>query len=255
MSIRKMGYVIVFLLVILLFIIFLYGGKGATDQASTPDVRDLWRMYRLAVKDAQIASQEEISRNLTAIIESNSNLIWDKHDSDQPRVMVVTWTGDFYNDKVGKSIQADRFVWVTVAPELRYFCTNYQKEYPNLTIRLKQLLGLPPDSVKSRFVEIWVYPYDLFRPSPDPEITDHEAELTFPESKFINVSNEYIKWFNEQEVESYGQDGYPWTRLGYTYDWGNPESEVGLSEFVINQGSIIEVKGSYSLKDYCWHQK
>ena len=26
---------------------------------------------------------------------------------------------------------------------------------------------------------------------------------------------------------------YPWTRLGYTYDWGNPRNLVGLSEFVL----------------------
>lgn len=251
MSIPRVGYAIVFILVIILVLIFIYEEKDINDRASIPDVRDLWGMYRTAVKDAEIASQEEISRNLTAIIESNSNLIWDKLDSDQSRVMVVAWTGDFYNDKVGQSFKADRFVWVTAAPELRNFCTKYQTESPNITIRLKQLLGLPPDTVKSRFVEIWVYPNDLFRPSPDPEITDHEAELTFPESKFINVSNEYIKWFNEQKNESYGEAGYPWTRLGYTYDWGNPENEVGLSEFVISQGSIIEVNGSYSMGDYC----
>lgn len=251
MSISRTGYAIVFLLVIILLFIFIYEGTYTTDQASIPDVPDLRGMYGKAVEDARIADNGEISRNLTAITASNNNLMWDKPDTDQSRVMVVTWTGDFYNDKVGKSIKVDRFVWVTAAPELRNFCTNYQTEKPNLTIRLKQLLGLPPDTVKSRFVEIWVYPDDLFRPSPDPEITDHEAQLSFPDSKFLNVSNEYIKWFNEQEAGSYGQDGYPWTRLGYTYDWGNPDSEVGLSEFVIDQGSIIEVNGSYSLSDYC----
>ena len=252
MSISRIGYAIVFSVVIILLIIFIYEEKDTTDQASIPDFQDLWGMYGKAVKDAEITSQEEISGNLTAITASNNNLIWDKPDTDHSRVMVVTWTGDFYNDKVGKSIKIDRFVWVTVAPELRNFCTNYQTEYPNLTIRLMQLLGLPPDTVKSRFVEILVYPYDLFRPSPDPEITDHEAELSFPESTFLNVSDEYKKWFNEQKAGLYGQDGYPWTRLGYTYDWGNPDSEVGLSEFVIENGSIIEIKGSYSLRDYCW---
>jgi hypothetical protein len=210
-------------------------------------------MYEMAVKDAEIASREEISKNLTAIVESNNDLIWEKLKTNQTRVMVVTWTGDFYDDKVGRSIEIDRYVWVTAAPELKDFCTDYQTEYPNLTIRLKQLLGLPPDAAKSRFVEIWVYPNDLFRPSPDPEITDNEAELTFPESRFLNVSAEYIMWFNEQMAGSYDQDGYPWTRLGYTYDWANPESEVGLSEFVINKGSIIEVNGSYNLRDYCWY--
>jgi hypothetical protein len=38
---------------------------------------------------------------------------------------------------------------------------------------------------------------------------------------------------------------YPWTSLGYTYDWGNPFTHVGLSEFVVNgkksNGSKISV--------------
>ena len=44
-------------------------------------------------------------------------------------------------------------------------------------MRLEKLLGLPPNSGKTKFVEIWVRPQDLFRPSPDPEITDCVAEL------------------------------------------------------------------------------
>ena len=209
----------------------------------------------MGVRDAEIASHEEISNNLTPIIESNNNLIWDESEPNQTRVMVVTWTDDFYDDKVSRSIKVDRHVWVTAAPELKNFCTNYQTENPNLTIRLKQLLGLPSNITKSRFVEIWIYPNDLFRPSPDPEITDNEAELTFLDSKINDSNAEYIMWFNEQKAESYDQGGYPWTRMGYTYDWGNPDSEVGLSEFVINKGSIIEVNGSYSLRDYCWYGK
>ncbi|MBU6351343.1 MAG: hypothetical protein KGS73_14490 [Chloroflexi bacterium] len=35
---------------------------------------------------------------------------------------------------------------------------------------------------------------------------------------------------------------YPWTRLGYTYDWSNSASEVGLSEFVVAAGSTVAVE-------------
>ncbi|MCX5839251.1 MAG: hypothetical protein NTW71_12160 [Deltaproteobacteria bacterium] len=38
---------------------------------------------------------------------------------------------------------------------------------------------------------------------------------------------------------------YPWPRFGYTYDWGNPEKSIGLSEFVIHgkkaDGSEVSV--------------
>ncbi len=51
--------------------------------------------------------------------------------------------------------------------------------------------------------------------------------------------------------QSYGENGYPWTRLGYTYDWGNPISEVGLSEFIIDEGATIEIKGVTTNEDYC----
>jgi hypothetical protein len=45
--------------------------------------------------------------------------------------------------------------------------------------------------------------------------------------------------------------GYPWTRLGYTYDWGNPESEVGLSEFVVAAGSTVSIEAVSDNETYC----
>ncbi len=29
---------------------------------------------------------------------------------------------------------------------------------------------------------------------------------------------------------SYNENGFPWTRLGYTYDWGRVDSEVTLGQ-------------------------
>jgi len=96
-----------------------------------------------------------------------------------------------------------------------------------------------------------VDPQDLFRPSPDPEITDREAESGFPHSTlFVTVSEDYVRWFTDLTAASYGDNGYPWTRLGYTYDWGNPKSEAGLSEFVIRPGATIEIKAVYRDLDY-----
>jgi hypothetical protein len=52
----------------------------------------------------------------------------------------------------------------------------------------------------------------------------------------------YRNWFDNRRAYVYSQTTvngpYPWTALGYTYDWGNPNPpHFGLSEFVINSGT------------------
>lgn len=228
-------------------------GAPAGDAAPAPlsNPADLQQAYLNAVKDAAIAEMGEISKNLTPVVEANSTLVW-KGEPGSKQVLVLTWTSwDGYDNQVGQSIVTTRETWVTAAPELKNFCATYSAAQPDMTLRLEQLLGLPPANGKTRFVEMWVAPQDLFRPSPDPEVTDQEAGLNFPQSKFLSLSEEYMTWFNNLSSQSYGENGYPWTRLGYTYDWGNPSSEVGLSEFVINTGASIEIAGVTNTEAYC----
>ncbi|MFH1740313.1 MAG: hypothetical protein ABIH23_14995 [bacterium] len=225
---------------------------------------ELHQAYLNAVEDAKTAEASEISDTLTAIVEENDTLVW-KGEPENKQVLMVTWTSwTGYDAMVGKTIKMDKFlhinaktamgiyetsrdIWVTAVPELQNFCTLHRLARQDLVLRLEQLLGLPPHNGKTRFVEFWVDPDDLFRPSPDPEISDRQAELEFPET----VSEEYIQWFNELKSNSYGEDGYPWTRLGYTYDWGNPNSEVGLSEFVIREGAVVDVHSATITDEYC----
>jgi hypothetical protein len=221
------------------------------DPLTTPP-EALQAAYDAAVVDAATVEPDEISRDLTAIVETNGELRWDE-STGVPRVLMVTWTAwTGYDTQVGQTIQTTRDIWVTAVPEVQRFAAQHRLTEPDLTLRLEQLLGLPPNNGKTRFVEFWVSPNDLFRPSPDPEISDHEAELDFPvSSTFVTVSSDYVSWFEDLEASSYGPDGYPWTRLGYTYDWGNPSSEVGLSEFVIRSGATVEVHAAATTEDYC----
>ncbi len=211
---------------------------------------DLKSLYNAAIEDAAIAERHEISKNLVAIVPSNNDLIWKDKDAQEPYVLVVTWTDyDGYDGKVGQSTAAGIDIWVTAVPEVQDFCRNLPNDP---ALRLKQVLGLPPHKGYDKFVELWVKPVDLFRPSADPEISDSEAEIDFRISnKFMNLSDQYIRWFNDQKKVSYKLDGYPWTRLGYTYDWGNPRNHVGLSEFIIARGSQIEIKSISSTAEYC----
>ena len=121
----------------------------------------------------------------------------------------------------------------------------------NIIRRLKQLLGLPPNAEYSHFVEFWVKPADLFRPCPDKEIIDKQCDVCFPE----NVDSSHIVWINKNRIDRYYQcelfNQYPWTQLGYTYDW-NPgnKTHVGLSEFVIGEDKNIVVNAIYTNEEY-----
>jgi len=233
-----------------LFLLISLLSAPVAAQNSALDDAALEKKYRAAVQDAATAEPSERVKNLVAIVPSNHNLIWkNKDDAQNAKVLVVTWTNyNGYDDKENQTITLSREVWVTTAPEIKHFCTTLQE---NRTLRLEQLLGLPPKSGKTKFVEMWVKPSDLFRPSADPEISDSEAEITFRQTnRFVTLSAEYVQWYNNLQQVSYGEKGYPWTRLGYTYDWGNSNSEVGVSEFVILPGASVEIHTISTTTEY-----
>ena len=236
--------------------------------------------YNAAVQDAKTMTAEKISKNLTAIVPENTNLIWE-NDAPGTRVLVATWIGSqaacqSYVDpttpgcKAGQECQNYGYnSWVSVAPELKNLLGNA----PTL-LRVAQSLGLPPPAATQTLantciLEIYVSPADLFRPSADPEVTDSEAELAFPADGFRKYDDtlliysempcdpsycdnctasgkcgmtSYRKWYSNRRTHIYSQTSvnnpYPWTALGYTYDWGNPiPPHFGVSEFVINSGT------------------
>jgi hypothetical protein len=233
--------------------------------------------YLAAVQDAKTLSAAKISKNLTAIVPENANLRWE-NDVPGTRVLVATWVGsqaacqNYTNPtssgcKVGQECPNYGFnSWVTVVPDLKNLLGNT----PTL-LRVAQALGLPPPSATQTLentcmVELYVSPADLFRPSADPEVSDHEAELAFPSDRYRKFDDtllvysempcdarycasctssgkcgmtSYRNWYNNRRAYVYSQtpvnSPYPWTALGYTYDWGNPiPPHYGVSEFVIN---------------------
>ncbi|HZA23519.1 MAG TPA: hypothetical protein VFA32_13125 [Dehalococcoidia bacterium] len=221
-----------------------------------------------AMKDAEVAEPSEISANLLAITGHDKELVWSGTRAES-RLLVLTWSAfidrtspqDPYDPgngfRVGESMVSTRDVFVTVVPELREFCRE-SGPFVNEALRMEQLLGLAPNDGKDgrgnerEFVELWVDQQFLFRPSPDPEISDGEAELDFPQSeRFLSVSADHIQWFRNFKSMSYEETGLPWTRLGYTYDWGSLDSEVGLSEFVIKGGATVEVLSITPTEEYC----
>jgi len=251
-----------------------------SSTVAAPEQVNLQAQYSSAVADARMVTLSEISRYLTPISNDNPALIWENGVVGS-RLLVVTWLGEagkYYkcSDPGGCSgntscieggeCPAYRYdSWVTVVPEIRNFFGVTRPE----PLRIAQLLGLPPEAAVAGapgeykyMLEMWVSPQDLFRPCPDTEISDTVCETSFPTDSFrmLDLDNKvratagpeygvfktYSSWFGNQARYSYtmGASPYPWTRLGYTYDWGSG-NHVGLSEFILHgrkvDGSTISV--------------
>lgn len=209
-------------------------------------------LYQEAISDAMSPDSSKICYELAPINKQNNNLIW-KTINGEDYLLVVTWKQkvDYYKPYLDSAFYNTGLypIWITTAPEL--IKRMNKEKVIEVDLRLKQLLGLPPTSVYSYFVEFWVKPDDLFRPCPDKEISDMNCNLCFPQ----NTDSIHIEWINSNRIDRYYScelfNKYPWTQLGYTYDWSpNNNSHVGLSEFVIGANKKIVVNAIYTTKEY-----
>lgn len=217
-------------------------GVAAAPMGASPA-----ESYARAVADAREPTAAEIDDALWPLSPTNASLEWDDHEATR-RVRVVTWTSwDGYDSHVGQAMPVTREVWVTPVPQVRSMCRALGLTGDALVDRLRRYLGLPPDAVKTRMVELWVDPADVFRPCPDPEVDDDRCDLAFPAS----ASAEHRAWIDALRARSYGADGYPWTQLGYTYDWAGDRTHVGASEYVVRPGSTAVVASVQTTDAYC----
>jgi hypothetical protein len=210
---------------------------------------DLWQHYNSTVVDSAVYRHENL-RPLFPL----------KFDSATLTTTVVTLTT--YDYPLGQQ-GLSRAVWVTAAPEVQQKCRKFTE--PDLELRLRQLLGLQPDAKIKYFVTMTVRSSDIFRPATNPTTTT-EWPCTDSPSKDATcgevfpdwASSDHIKWIANQMLSSYvvseahtGAYSYPWTRLGYTYDWKPGADRYGASEYVIRPGAVIVVKNKEPYGSYC----
>lgn len=159
-------------------------------------------------------------------------------------------------------------VWVSGGNEVRTRCSTWTGD---VVLQIQELLGMPPpqkpmppETTERQFVTFSGVPAtSIFRPCTDPRIdTDHCSGTTLPASMAPNAPPDYYKWFANQAMSAWqispkGQAaaGFPWTRLGYTYNWtpGAP-NHYGASEYVISGGSkavTVNVVAVQTAKEFC----
>lgn len=236
---------------------------AATACTLTPPT-PITSRYAAAVRDAAQATPEEVVSTLVAIRSDNDALQWNQERS---RIKVVTWKSrqayESYLLPNQRTAEGEgHVIWVTPAPRIQEFCQQYRRLNPTATqgdleLRLKQRLGLAPGWSYDLFVELWVSPSDIIRPCVDPDPSDTTCELNFgattPQVKNIADYPRFFKnlYFNDFR----GAPGVPWTGLGYTYDWINPQArpsvEVGESEFILAPDTPYVIDRAVPTESYC----
>lgn len=227
----------------------LLGAGGALllfrDQTAQPvNGQDVNALYAAAVEDAAFAREDEV-HSLVTVAPGAEFVTWDEAEE---RILLCTWHNYPDSYPVGETVTLEwGTVWTFTPDELGARYAAEAKTVEDWELRLKQLIGFPPDSVHSTFTTFWVDPADICRPAYQPDPTDGgmttalDGEAADPAFK---------EWFDSNILGSYFYGDYPWTRLGYTYDWADNGTEYGLSEFLIRQGAAVEVVSTESTETF-----
>lgn len=225
--------------------------KGNTVAFTNKDSLNT-ALYEAAVKAAPKLTSDDIYPLVS--LDGNSNLATTSGDNSQ--VVLVTWHSDPDQYKDGEMVTIhDQVVWAYSDKEfLKWFQENKDK-VTNWNLRLRQLMGKAPDYSATHFTVFWADVKDVFRPAFVPDPTSGMMNVAFS-GAFEEDDSEnamwFKNWFDENKRKAYAREGgYPWTRLGYTYDWGRTDgSKYGLSEFIVKAGAKLEVKFTRGTKAY-----
>ncbi|WP_257670127.1 hypothetical protein [Parapedobacter tibetensis] len=223
-------------------VINLSGCSKDDSPAPEPPPLSLDELYQHALTDAMVADDTEVIDTLWAITPTNQSLTW-KTINGKQYVLMGTFmrypasypVGDSITNTWGES-------WLFVPQQMKSRIGNSLSPTSDTTMRICQLLGLPPanENSNTHIAEIWIDPDRLYRPAGNIDITTTSTGAVLAN----NARPTYMDWFNSYIIFAYYRTlssatefHYPWTRLGYTYDWAPETSEVGLSEYVLQAES------------------
>jgi len=263
---------------ILLSLLLALFAQSCSGASASEDPAAMWAA---AIADAQVPTAAKISKDLTAITADETGLVWEG-EAGNSRLFVITTMSEYAYENYGYKTAfetGDDYVltetaltWVTAVPKaIDYFKTLGYTASTVTNLRFAQALGLPVPTGERMVVGLYVNITDMFRPCPDPEINDHECVLDFPtnhaggflafdpamlikESSACSTDGcTYDAWFdNRREIVYTGANAFPFTQLGYTYDWASdaPAGHIGLSEFAVKGGSSFKVVSADTASTY-----
>lgn len=201
-------------------------------------------LYQKAITDAVVADKDEILPLVE--IDKDSDMVTWNETGDKVLMLTFHKYPDSYPEGSEMKIQWG-YVWIFSEKEFLSWYKDNENGVTNWSLRLKQLLGMPEDNKNTHVTAVWVSPDSLIRPA---YITDVTQQMSNAFPADADKSDDYIQWFNDNAVYSYCDNTYPWTRLGYTYDWADNGKEYDLSEFLIQNGTDVTVEFTNTVGEF-----
>jgi hypothetical protein len=209
--------------------------------------------YEAAIADAAVASPRKVA-TLMPLPQGD-------------RVRVVSWVTESRtpckapDTSCATTTPPDR-IWVTLAGEVQARCRAWGLQGDALRQRLEQLLGLPLDPPaqfrKARFVTMEVPRERLDRPCLGIDDTNPQSPVCtvgIQASRAPDVRDYVLRQMADSfVVGGSGGPGYPFTRLGYTYDWNAVNARpnrYGASEFLVQASTAATVITQQNTDAYC----
>jgi hypothetical protein len=244
------GIAALFVLIGVIATMIFLGSKAKQAPSAEAKPANQQSDYQLAVNQAVWPNPATVAHDLVQL---------------KPADTLVAWT---YSTAVSGLATKTTPTWVTVAPHLQDFCRDFVRDNGDdpdqLNLRLKQRLGLPPDAAYDTFVEFTVTSADfakIFRPCGDWTTSTSTCAAVNGDDVWKSdpgIKPDALTFLVKNHYSRYATDHpYPWTALGYTFDWARkPDSSgdfirEGESEFVIPAGFQPQNPQSKSTADYC----
>jgi len=151
-------------------------------------------------------------------------------------------------------------MWVTVEDEVQSKCRQWNLKGTYLRNRLEQLLGLPmqmlPELQKTKFIELQVKRSAIERPCLGVNQASSETVCTLePKAETSEQVRQLVteNLFKAKLLSNSTTTAYPFTGLGYTYDWGasTDRHHYGATEFWIMPNSNVTVSRIVDSNTYC----
>lgn len=165
-----------------------------------------------------------------------------------------------------------RDIWVALPDELQSACRGAD----DARTRLQQVLGLPPRGGSHHLYPVAVDTRKLLRPCmsgdgptsdmctfnlpKDPtdatEVSQEALVAAYRHLRFVagQMWGVYRTGFRDPRVAEgdYPYTGYPFTGMGWSYDWGDgSSSNVGITEFVVPKGTAVTIGAPLDPAGFC----
>lgn len=200
-------------------------------------------LYNDAVIDAMIAEPQEI-RPLVCVSKDEKLISWKDN-----RVLMLTMHK--YPDSYPESkpvILSFGNSWTFTDKEMKAWYDKNKTGVTDWSKRLQQLLGTEPQKTYTHVSAFWTKPEDIRRPAYQ---IDASKQI---EPKDLDGSSlgELRTWFCDNIISSYyiGEKKYPWTKLGYTYDWNDNKTAYGLTEFLVLKNANVQVEFTKTIPEF-----